>query len=387
MLKFLPLFFASLRRKPIRTSLTIASIIVAFLLFGLLKTMQNALELGADLAGVDRLATMHKMSLIQNFPLSYLNRVRGVDGVIQAVGFVWMGGIYQDERNQISAQATEPEAFLEVYSEYKLPPEQRADWLSDRASMIVGKAVAEKFGWKIGDVVPVRSSFYRKADGGGDTWDMRVAGIYEATNGDSSSVFFHYDYLNESLGRNGGRDSLVWIIMKIRNPDEAQQVSAAVDALFANSPAETKTSTERAFVQGFANQMGDIGKIVTAVASAVFFTMLLVTANTMAQSVRERTNEIAVLKTLGYTKQTIAGLVLTESFVITALGGVIGLGVAALFTDSIGELLAQFFPVLGIPPSAYITGAVLIVALSLLAGLLPSLEASRLKITDALRKV
>jgi len=387
MLKFLPLFFASLRRKPIRTSLTIASIIVAFLLFGLLKTMQNALELGADLAGVDRLATMHKMSLIQNFPLSYLNRVRGVDGVIQAVGFVWMGGIYQDERNQISAQATEPEAFLEVYSEYKLPPEQRADWLSDRASMIVGKAVAEKFGWKIGDVVPVRSSFYRKADGGGDTWDMRVAGIYEATNGDSSSVFFHYDYLNESLGRNGGRDSLVWIIMKIRNPDEAQRVSAAVDALFANSPAETKTSTERAFVQGFANQMGDIGKIVTAVASAVFFTMLLVTANTMAQSVRERTNEIAVLKTLGYTKQTIAGLVLTESFVITALGGVIGLGVAALFTDSIGELLAQFFPVLGIPTSAYITGAVLIVALSLLAGLLPSLEASRLKITDALRKV
>jgi len=387
MLKFSPLFFASLRRKPIRTSLTIASIIVAFLLFGLLKTMQNALELGADLAGVDRLATMHKMSLIQNFPLSYLNRVRGVDGVIQAVGFVWMGGIYQDERNQISAQATEPEAFLEVYSEYKLPPEQRADWLSDRASMIVGKAVAEKFGWKIGDVVPVRSSFYRKADGGGDTWDMRLAGIYEATNGDSSSVFFHYDYLNESLGRNGGRDSLVWIIMKIRNPDEAQQVSAAVDALFANSPAETKTSTERAFVQGFANQMGDIGKIVTAVASAVFFTMLLVTANTMAQSVRERTNEIAVLKTLGYTKQTIAGLVLTESFVITALGGVIGLGVAALFTDSIGELLAQFFPVLGIPTSAYITGAVLIVALSLLAGLLPSLEASRLKITDALRKV
>jgi len=387
MLKFLPLFFASLRRKPIRTSLTIASIIVAFLLFGLLKTMQNALELGADLAGVDRLATMHKMSLIQNFPLSYLNRIRGVDGVVAAVGFVWMGGIYQDERNQISAQATDPEEFLKVYPEYKLPAEQRADWLSDRASMIAGKAVADKFGWKVGDVVPVRSSFYRKADGGGDTWDMRVAGIYEASNGDSSSVFFHYDYLNESLGRNGGRDSLVWIIMKIRDPNESQQVSAAVDALFANSPAETKTSTERAFVQGFANQMGDIGKIVTAVASAVFFTMLLVTANTMAQSVRERTNEIAVLKTLGYTKQTIAGLVLIESFVITALGGVIGLGVAALFTDSIGELLAQFFPVLGIPTSAYITGAVLIVGLSLLAGLLPSLEASRLKITDALRKV
>ena len=386
-MKFLPLFFASLRRKPIRTSLTIASIVVAFLLFGLLKTMESALALGADLAGVDRLATMHKMSLIQNFPLSYLNRIRGVDGVVEAAGFVWMGGIYQDERNQIAAQATEPEAFLTVYPDYKLTPEQRADWLSDRTSMIVGKALADRFGWKVGDTVPIRSSFYRKADGGSDTWDMRVAAIYEATNGDSSSLFFHYDYLNEALGRNAGRDSLVWVVMKIRDPAESQQVSAAVDALFANSPAETKTATERAFIQGFANQMGDIATIVTAVASAVFFTMLLVTANTMAQSVRERTNEIAVLKTLGYTKQTIAGLVLTESFLITALGGIVGLGVAALFTDSIADLLAQFFPVVGIPVSAYVTGAVLIVVLSLLAGLLPSMEASRLKITDALRKV
>jgi len=386
-MKFLPLFFATLRRKPIRTSLTIASIIVAFLLFGLLKTMESALALGADLAGVDRLATMHKMSLIQNFPLSYLNRIRGVDGVVEAAGFVWMGGIYQDERNQVAAQATEPEAFLAVYPDYKLTPEQRADWLSDRASMIVGKTLADRFGWKLGDTVPIRSSFYRKADGGSDTWDMRLAGIYESTNGDTSSLFFHYDYLNEALGRNAGRDSLVWVVMKIRDPAESQQVSAAVDALFANSPAETKTATERAFIQGFANQMGDIATIVTAVASAVFFTMLLVTANTMAQSVRERTNEIAVLKTLGYTKQTIAGLVLTESFLITAVGGIVGLGIAALFTDSIAELLAQFFPVVGIPVSAYITGAVLIVVLSLLAGLLPSMEASRLKITDALRKV
>ena len=387
MLKFLPLFFASLRRKPIRTSLTLASIIVAFLMFGLLKTMQGALALGADLAGIDRLATMHKMSLIQQFPYSYLNRIRGVDGVVAATPFTWMGGIYQDERNQIAAQATEPKSFLEIYPEYKLPPEQRADFISDRASMIAGRAVAERYKWKIGDTVPIRSSFYRKADNGGDTWDFRLAGIYDSSNGDTTSVFLHYDYLNESLPPNGGRDSLVWVIMKIRNPDEAQPVSAAVDALFANSPAETKTATERAFVQGFANQMGDIATIVTAVATAVFFTMLLVTANTMAQSVRERTNEIAVLKTLGYQKRTIAGLVLSESFVITAIGGIVGLGAAALMTDAVGEMLSQFFPVVGIPTSAYVTGAVLIVVLSLLAGLLPSMEASRLKITDALRKV
>jgi putative ABC transport system permease protein len=287
-MKFLPLFLATLRRKPIRTALTIGSIFVAFLLFGILKTMQGALAMGADLAGVDRLATMHKMSLIQSFPISYANRIRGVDGVVAVTPFIWMGGIYQDERNQVAAQGTDAEKFLEVYSEYKLPPEQRADWLSDRASAIVGKSLAERFKWKVGDTVPVRSSFFRKADGGSDTWDMRIAGIYETTNGDNSSLYFHYDYVNEALAQNAGRDLAVWIVMKIRNPAEAQKVSAAVDAMFANSPAETKTATESAFIQGFANQLGNIAMIVTAVASAVFFTMLLVTGNTMAQSVRER---------------------------------------------------------------------------------------------------
>jgi putative ABC transport system permease protein len=216
---------------------------------------------------------------------------------------------------------------------------------------------------------------------------MRIAGIYETTNGDNSSMYFHYDYVNEALAPNNGRDTTIWVVMKIRDPDESQRISAAVDALFANSPAETKTATERAFVQGFANQMGNIALIVTAVASAVFFTMLLVTGNTMAQSVRERTNEIAVLKTLGYRKETIAGLVLTESFAIVAIGGAIGLGLAASAAGYVGEILAQFFPVAGLPSSTYVTGAALIVILSLLAGLLPSMEASRLKITDALRKV
>jgi putative ABC transport system permease protein len=385
MLKFLPLFFANLRRKPVRTTLTIASIVVAFLLFGLLKTMEGALSLAADLAGIDRLATMHKVSMIQTFPISYVNRVRGVDGVVEAAPFTWLGGIYQNERNQIAAQGTDPEKFLEVYPEYKLAPEQRADWLSDRGSMIAGRTLVERFGWKIGDTVPLRSSFFRKADGG-DTWDMRLAGIYETTNGDNASLYFHYDYVNESLGQ-GARDRIMFIVTKIANPDEAQTVSADVDALFANSPAETKTATERAFIQSYANMIGDIGTIVTAVASAVFFTMLLVTGNTMAQSVRERTNEIAVLKTLGYSKRVVAGLVLTESFLITTLGGAIGLGLAALTADSMSATLAQYFPVLGIPSSTYVVGAALIVVLSLLAGLLPSAEAWRLGITDALRKV
>jgi putative ABC transport system permease protein len=385
MLKYLPLFFANVRRKPVRTTLTIASIVVAFLLFGLLKTMEGALSLAADLAGVDRLATMHKVSMIQTFPISYVNRIRAVDGVLEVTPFTWLGGTYQNERNQLAAQGTDPENFLKVYPEYALSPEQRADWLADRASMIVGQATANRFGWKVGDTVPIRSAFYRKADGG-DTWDMRIAGIYNATNGDSASLYFHIDYVNESLSEQGGRDVIMFIVMKIANPDEAGKVSAAVDALFANSPAETKTATERAFIQGYANMIGDIGTIVTAVASAVFFTMLLVTGNTMAQSVRERINEMAVMKTLGYSKRLVAVLVLAESFAITALGGALGLGLAALAADSMAATLAQFFPVIGVPSDTYVVGAVLVVVLSVLAAALPSAEAWRLRITDALRK-
>src|SRR6185503_13205270 len=226
-------------------------------------------------------------------------------------------------------------------------PEQRADWLSDRRSVIIGRSLANQYKWKIGDTVPNRSSFFRKANDGGDTWDIRTAGIFDASNGDVTSLFFHYDYVNEAMGENAGRDIVIWAVMKIRNPADAQKVSAEIDGLFANSPAETKTGTESAFIQGFANQMGDIATIVTAIASAVFFTMLLVTANTMAQSVRERTNEIAVLKTLGYSKQTVAGLVLGESFAITAIGGVIGLGIATAAAGFVGSVLAQFFPASG----------------------------------------
>jgi putative ABC transport system permease protein len=382
MLKFLPLFLSNLRRKPLRTGLTLACIVVAFLLFGLLKTLQGALELGADLAGVDRLVTMHRMTLIQLFPRSYLNRIDAVDGVTSAVSFNWLGGTFQDERNQVAAQATDPDRFFQVYPEYKLPDEQKADWIADRGSMIVGKAVAARYGWKLGDIVPIRSSFYRRADGG-NSWDFRIAGIYDAGNGDNSSLYFHWNYLNQSIGE---PNQIGFVVLRVRDPARLREVASQIDAQFANSPAETKTDTERAFIQGFANQMGDIGAIVTAVVSAVFFTILLVAGNTMAQSVRERTNELAVLKTLGFPSAVVAGMVLAEALVITALGGAIGLGLATLFAQAMSASLQQFFPVIGVPPDTYVAGAILVVVLALLAALLPSIEAGRLKITEALRK-
>jgi putative ABC transport system permease protein len=383
--KYLPLLWANLRRKPLRTGLTFGSILIAFLLFGLLRTVNLALTGGAELAGVDRLVTMHKVSLIVPLPIAHVDRIRGIDGVLAATPHNWIGGSYQDDRNQISAITTDVPSFAELYPEYGLTDEQIAAWIADRSGAIVGASLAATHGWRVGDTIPVRSSIYVKEDGD-NTWDLNVIAVYSASNGDNASVYFHYDYLNEALPANS-RGITNWIGLRIVDPDRAAEIAANIDAVFANSEFETKTSTESAFLQGFANQMGNIAAIVTAVASAVFFTMLLVTANTMAQSVRERTAEIAVLKTLGFGSVGVTGLVLAESLLITALGAAAGLALASLAASAVGELLQQFFPVLGVPTDTYLISAALVLLLGTLTAALPCAEAWRLKITDALARV
>lgn len=383
MLKYLPLLWANLGRKRLRTGLTLASIIVAFLLFGLMQTLRVALTGSPDLAGVDRLVTMHKTSIVQSLPLAYLNRAKGVEGVTVATSQDWFGGIYQEDRNQLPAFAVEASTFFQVYNEYQLPPEQMDAFLKDRGSAIVGPLVAQRFGWKVGDTIPLRSNIWTKKDGG-NTWPMKIAGIYQATNGDNQSIYFHYEYLNES--RNEIRDMIGWVIVKVDDPARAPEIARAIDALFANSATETKTSTEKAFIQGFANQMGNIGALLTAVAAAVFFTMLLVTANTMGQSIRERINEIGVMKTLGFSGAGVTLLILAEAILVTAIGGLIGLALATLIGKGIGAAVQQFFPVLGMPAGTWAIGAALIVLLGGLAAALPCTQAARLKIVDALRK-
>lgn len=384
MFKYLPLLWANLRRKPLRTGLTLASIIVAFLLFGLMQTFRSALTGSPELAGVDRLVTMSKVSIIQPLPQAYLTRISGVAGVKVASSHDWFGGIYKDDRNQIAAMAVEPKKFFDLYTEYQLPPEQKEAWIKDRGSAIVGSVIAERFGWKVGDTVPLRSNIYTKTDGG-NTWPLKVAGIYTATNGDNQSIYLHYEYFNEARAQ--GRDSIGWVVMRIAEPDRSADIARTVDAMFLNSSNETKTATEKAFIQGFANQMGNIGALLTAIATAVFFTMLLVTANTMGQSIRERLNEIAVMKTLGFSSFGVTAMVVGEALLVTLIGGAIGLGLAALLAKGLGTALQQFFPVLGMPASAYVVGGILIVVLGGLAAALPSVQAGRLKIVDALRKV
>jgi putative ABC transport system permease protein len=382
-MKYLPLLWANLRRKPLRTTLTFASVVVAFLLFGLLEAVNYALTGGAELAGQDRLVTQHHVSIILSLPQSYLTRIRGVDGVRKATSENWFGGLFQDDRNQITSYAVEPDSFFDVYPEFAPPAAQRKSWLTNRTSVVIGSALAQRFGWKVGDRFPLRSNIFRNRDGS-DTWDVDVAGIYDVKDGDNTNLFLHYEYFNEA--RSFERDSVGWVVLRVTDPSRGPEVSRTIDGMFANSSAETKTTTESAFLQGFANQMGNIGAIVSAVAAAVFFTMLLVTANAMAQSVRERVREIAVMRTIGFSNGGIVVLVLLEGLAITVLGGALGLWSGDAVARSIGVSLSQFLPLMFMPPNAFAIGALLAVGLGALSCALPCVQVWRLEIVEQLRR-
>src|SRR5262245_40644590 len=221
MLKYLPLLWANLGRKKLRTGLTLASIIIAFLLFGMLRALQTALTGSADLAGVDRLVTMHKVSFIQSLPLSYLSRIQAVDGVRAAGSSNWFGGIYQEDRNQLPVFAVEPERFFDLYTEYTLSEAERKAWLADRGSAIAARSLAKRFGWKVGDTIPMRSNIFTNKSGG-NVWPMKIAGLYDATNADTS-VYFHYDYFNESISF--GRDRIGMVAVRLKDKNRAAEVA------------------------------------------------------------------------------------------------------------------------------------------------------------------
>ena len=372
-----------MRRRTPRTLFTLFSIAVAFLLYGLLAAVKNSFDGNVALAGADRLVTMHKISLVQPLPVSYLERIGSIPGVRLVTHSDWFGGHYQNDPNVIITYAVPPESYLAMYPEYLLPPKEREHWLHDRVGMVVGRGLAETYGWKVGDRVPIRSDIYARKDGN-YTWEFVLDGIYDNKDpsGDVTTILFNYDYFDESRTINKGMVS--YYIERIDDPQRAPQIATAIDARFTNSSAETKTGTEKAFIQGFANQTGDIGAIATSIGIAVFFTMLLVSANTMAQSVRERIGELAVLKTLGFGDGQVLGLVISESLLLTLLGGALGLLAALFVVSRIGRSLAQFLGTFLVTPGALAVGALLILALGIAAGALPAVRASRLKIADAL---
>ena len=381
-MKFLPLVWKNIWRRKFRTTFTLLSIFIAFLLFGILMTIRNSFALGVEIAGLDRLVLINKVSLIMPLPFAYQARLQSVPGVEMVTHNTWFNGIYQDPANFFANIAVEPEPFLKIYPEYKLPPEQVKAWFDDRQGAIVGRDLAERFGWKVGDRVPLQGTIFRPKSG--DVWEFNVSGIYDAADGiDKTQFFFRYDYLEEN--RTFGQGDVGWYIVKIADGSRAVEMSRQFDSMFENSSAETKTTTEKGFIESFAKQIGDIGAIMIAVSSVVLLMFGLVAASTMAQSVRERTSELAVLKTLGFTGPAILALVLAESLFIALLGGGAGLALAWLIAeqgDPTGGLLSVFV----LPPRDLWLGAGLMVAMGALAGVVPAVGAMRLKITDALRR-
>jgi putative ABC transport system permease protein len=383
-MKYLYLIFSGLKRKKLRTLLTILSIMVAFLLFGYLTAIRQAFDAGVEVAGADRLIVRHKVSIIQLLPQSYEAKIERIEGVDNAMHSTWFGGIYQEPKNFFAQIPVEPEELFDMYPEFVISEEQKAAWLENRSGALVGRGLIERFGWKLGDRIPINATIWTKNDGG-RTWAFDIVAIYDgAEKGtDTSQFFFRYDFFDET--RAGGTGQVGWYTVRVSDPDKAAEVAAAIDAEFANSSHETKAEPEGAFIQGFANQIGNIGFIITSIMSAVFFTILLVAGNTMAYTVRERINELAVLKAIGFTDRSVLGLVLGESLALTLVGGAGGLGLAWLLV-SMGDPTDGSFPVFYLPISQVVLGFVLIAVMAFIVGIIPALQAQKLQIADALRR-
>jgi putative ABC transport system permease protein len=385
-MKFWPLLWSSLRRRKARTTFTLLSIVVAFVLFSYLAAVRVAFSAGVDVAGADRLFTTHKTSIIQPLPSSYQDQIARVPGVVLVTHASWFGGIYQDANKGFQGVfqgPVDPVGYLKMYPEFKVSDDQRKAWMEDREGVLVGETTAKRYGWKIGDRVPINGTFWRKKDRS-TIWEFNIRGIYTGGKGvDTTQFLFHYDYFDEA--RELGQGIVGWYMVRIDDPKNTTAISKAIDAIFENSPAETKTVTEKALAQGFADQIGDIGAIIQWILAAVFFTLLLVTGNTIAQSVRERTNELAVLKTVGFSDATTLGLVLAESGLLAILGGGIGLGLGVMAVGA-GDPTGGFLPIFYFPTKDLVLGVALVFLLGIVAGLLPAVQAMRLRIVDALRR-
>ena len=385
-MKYIPLVWRNLMRRKIRTIFTILSILIAFVLFGGLMAIRAAFTMGVDVAGADRLMMIHKVSIIQLLPKSYGERIRATEGVTEVSHANWFGAYYQDPTNFIQNMAVDPESWLRIYPEFEVPEDQKKVWLNDRTGALIGSDLALKWGWKIGDRIPLISPIYRKPDG--TPWEFTIDGIYtSAKQGvDKTQFFFHWDYLNETFRNSGFMNGQVgWYVFRVADPATSDQLAKRVDAMFANSPAETKTATEKAFISDWAKQVGDIGAIMIAIATIVMFFILFVAGNAMAQSIRERTNELGVLKTIGFSDGRILALVLLESCVIALVGGGIGLALSWLIIAQ-GDPTNGMLPIFHFPTRDLIFGIALVLLLGLGTGLLPAYQAGRLKIVDALRR-
>ena len=384
-MKYLHLIWAALFRRKTRTFLTLVSIIAAFLLFGMLDAVRTAFGSGSQsIAGVDRLVTSSRYSIIQPLPESLKSRIAAVPGVRDVGHANWFGGIYQDPKNFVFSYAVSPN-YLDLYPEIHLPANQRKAFDTTRTGAVIGATLANKYGWKVGDKIPLQSTIFPQKNGD-KTWTFDIVGIYtvdrDAANGLDQLFMLHWKYFDESNAFGSG--TVGWYVDRLTDPALGDRVAHAIDALSANSDHETKTQTEQAFGASFAKQLGDIGLIVGSIMGAVFFTLILLTGNTMAQAVRERTSELAVFKTIGFSSRSVLAMVLAESVLLLLLGGVIGLGLAALLAPAVGKGSGGMINLPPVGAGSWVIGIGLMVLIGLVVGALPAWRAMRLNIVDAL---
>ncbi|MGY0797485.1 ABC transporter permease [Lysobacter sp. A286] len=382
-MKYLSLIWAQLFRSKTRTLLTLLSVVAAFMLFGMLDSVRVAFNSGGSVDGANRLIVASRLSITQTLPTRLLPQIEAVPGVEKVSYAMWFGGIYRDPKN-FFPNFSVADNYFDVYSDFDVPPEQLKAFRANRTGAAVGEALANKFDWKLGDTIPLQATIFPR-DGSND-WPLQVSAIFRARDrenmGAENQLMMHWKYFDEANDYIKSRVS--FFTVQIGNPARASQIAQAIDALSANSDHETKSQTESAFQQAFAKQFADIGLIVSAIMGAVFFTLLLLTGNTMAQAVRERVPELATLKTLGFTDGTVLTLVMVESVLLVVLGGLIGLGLASAIMPTLAALSGGMISLPQVPAQTWLVGLGLMVGIGIIVGLLPALRAKRLKIVDAL---
>jgi len=379
-MKFLPLVIANLGRHKLRTILTIVSVALALFLFASLRSVVTTLNAGAQVSSASRMITQNATAFVIPLPTNYANRLKAVPNVEDVTWANWFGGKYGDGKEFFAQFAIEPESYLRIYPEIEIPEDQKQAFLRERSAAVIGEGLVQKFGWKLGDNVTMQGTIYP-----GD-WTFTIRGIYHPRlkeYGDDAFMF-HYNYLYE---RDPERVSPGWFIMKISDPNGAAQVAKTIDDQFRNSNAPTKTGTEKAFAAGFASMWGNVNLLMSTIGMAVVFAILLVTANAMMMNQRERSAEVAVMKTVGFSDRRVFGLVIIEAAVIAIIGAVLGLGAATLLPIVTGFGEGGFLPGFRVTPGTALVGGIVSVALAVASGIVPAWQAARLPVVQALRKV
>ncbi|HEX5209150.1 MAG TPA: FtsX-like permease family protein [Steroidobacteraceae bacterium] len=384
-MKYFNLIWAALFRRKTRTLFTLLSVMAAFLLFGLLNSVREAFSsAGHSVAGASRLITISKVSFTMELPQSLYMRIQSVPGVGKATYANWFGGVYQDPKNFFANEAVPP-GFFDVYTDFELPTAARHAFATTRTGAVVGASLAKRFHWKIGDKIPLQATIFPQKDGS-NTWTFDLVGIYHIANPrerqQEDALFFNWKYFDEA--RQFGNGKVGWYITKVAQPKDADRVAQAIDAMSANSDHETKTQSEDAFQAAFVSQFADIGLIVGSIMGAVFFTLVLLTGNTMAQAVRERVPELAILKTIGFSNRSVLLLVLAESVLLLAIGGAVGLALAELAVSVIRTQIGAQIPMVPVGLTIWLQGLALMAFIGLLVGVLPARRGMRLRIVDAL---